>query len=228
MTHTLGLLFDIDGTLVETDRLHYDAFLDILAPHGRTLSLSEFEHRIVGQPNDAIMDHLFPELDRASQDALADRKEHLFRQSVRKLTPTDGLREVLAWADENAVPVGVVTNAPRPNGEMMLHGLGLSHLVTRLVIGPELARPKPDPLPYTTGAALIGVDPARIVAFEDSTTGVTSAAGAGLWTVGLTRNRSALLRAAGARHIATDFNDPALWSVLRGALAGGPLELAAS
>ena len=222
MNTDLWLLFDIDGTLVDTDQLHYDAFSELLRPHGRELTRDAFEARIVGQPNDAIMRWLFPDLDEPAQSALADHKEALFRRSVQSLTPARGLRDVLAWADAEAIEIGVVTNAPRANGEMMLHGLGLAHLLPRLVIGVELERPKPDPLPYLTGLALIGGRADRTIAFEDSVAGVTSAAAAGLYTVGLASgDRAPHLRQAGAHMTVPDFTDPALWSVLRSATGGG-------
>ncbi len=221
MNTNLWLLFDIDGTLTDTDRLHFDAFSELLRPYGRALTQDAFEVRIVGQPNDAIMRWLFPELDEPAQAALADRKEALFRQSVQSLRPTGGLRDVLAWADEEEIQIGVVTNAPRANGEMMLQGLGLAHLLPRLVIGVELERPKPDPLPYLTGLALIGGRAERTVAFEDSIAGVTSAARAGLHTVGIaTGERAGHLRQAGAHRTVADFTDPELWHLLRAAAAG--------
>ena len=224
MNPNLWLLFDIDGTLVDTDHLHYESFAALLRPHGRTLTQDEFDARIVGQPNDAIMRWLFPDLDAPAQAALADEKEAHFRRSVVSLTPAAGLRDVLAWADVHDVAVGVVTNAPRANGEMMLHGLGLAHLLPRLVIGVELERPKPDPLPYLTGLAMIGGHADRTIAFEDSIAGVTSAARAGLHTVGLaTGHRVGQLLQAGARRVVVDFTDPGLWALLEGAAAGGPL-----
>ncbi len=220
MNPNLCLLFDIDGTLVDTDHLHHEAFLELLAPFGRTVSRDAFEARIIGQPNDAITAWLFPDLDEVARRELADRKEHFFRQSLQTLTPTRGLQKLLAWAQEIEVEVGVVTNAPRANGETMLRGLGLAHLLPRLVIGPELDRPKPDPLPYLTGLAFLGGHADRAIAFEDSITGVTSASRAGIFTVGITVSRAEHLREAGANQIVADFEDEALWVILRRAAAG--------
>ena len=224
MNPNLSLLFDIDGTLTDTDSLHLEAFRALLEPFGRTVTEDAFRARIIGQPNDLIMAWMFPELDDAARAELADEKEHRFRTNADTLTPTPGLARLLAWAEENGVEVGVVTNAPRPNGELMLRGLGLQHLLPRLVIGPELAHAKPHPLPYLTGLALIGGRADRTVAFEDSVPGVTSAARAGLYTVGITTGMTAdQLRQAGARQIVADFTDAALWTRLRAAAAGEDL-----
>jgi beta-phosphoglucomutase len=224
MNPNLSLLFDIDGTLTDTDSLHLEAFRALLVPFGRTVTEDAFRARIIGQPNDLIMGWMFPELDEVARAEMADEKERLFRASARTLTPTKGLMDILAWAQEMDVEVGVVTNAPRANGELMLRGLGLAHLLPRMVIGPELARPKPDPLPYLTGLAFVGGHAARAIAFEDSVPGVTSAARAGLFTVGITTGMTAdLLLEAGAKQIVSDFTDDALWDRLRAASSGDPL-----
>ena len=156
---------------------------------------------------------------------MASRKEALFRQSAQTLTPIRGLTDVLAWAQEAEVEVGVVTNAPRVNGEFMLHALGLAHLLPKLVIGTELERSKPDPLPYLTGLAFLGGHADRAIAFEDSIAGVTSASGAGLYTVGVTTGLPAeTLRAAGARRTVRDFTDESLWALLKTAAEGKAIE----
>ena len=224
MNPNLCLLFDIDGTLVDTDILHLNAFRTLLEPYGRTVTEDAFKARIIGQPNDAIMQWLFPDLDEAAHAELGVRKELIFRQSVQTLTPTKGLHDVLAWAHDHDIAVGVVTNAPRVNGEFMLRGLGLAHLLPMLVIGVELERPKPDPLPYLAGLALVGGHADRAIAFEDSVAGVTSASRAGLTTVGITTGLTAgHLLAVGAHHIIADFTDQTLWTLLKTAAEGGGL-----
>ena len=221
MNPNLSLLFDIDGTLTDTDSLHLEAFRALLRPFGRTVTEDAFRARVIGQPNDLIMAWMFPELDDLARAELADQKEHIFRTNAGTLTPTPGLTDLLAWAEENSVAIGVVTNAPRSNGELMLRGLGLDRFLPRLVIGPELAHAKPHPLPYLTGLALIGGHADRTIAFEDSVPGVTAAARAGLFTVGITTGMTAdLLRQAGARQIVADFTDAALWDRLRAAASG--------
>ena len=78
---------------------------------------------------------------------LAEEKERLFRSLAGRMTPLPGLTELLGWADALSLKTAVVTNAPRANAEMMLGALGLGARFPVLVIGDELARGKPDPLP---------------------------------------------------------------------------------
>ena len=216
----LGLLFDLDGTMADTDRYHFEAFNTLLAEHGRALTLEHFKAKIMGGANAAIMAELFPELDRERHAVLADRKEAMFRHASAGIEAIAGLHDILAWARTNQVPVGAVTNAPRLNAEHMLACLGLEHLIAGVVVGEELPRSKPDPLPYLTGAERLGLPPDRLIAFEDSRTGVRSAVAAGMVTVGLTTGLDAeALREVGATLAIDDYRDPALRRMLEAARA---------
>ena len=216
----LVLLFDLDGTLVDTDHLHVGAFSTLLAESGRALTLHDYRTRIMGAPDDAIMAFLFPDHPPHAHAEILERKEALVRASMDSLTPAAGLLDLLAWAAARAVPCGVVTNAPRLNAEAMLSALGLAGRFPIVVIGGELARAKPDPLPYLTGLARLGGEAARAIAFEDSLSGVRAASGAGIFTFGMrTALDDATLRAAGAAATIADFTDAALHGKLAEMLA---------
>jgi HAD superfamily hydrolase (TIGR01509 family) len=206
----MGLLFDIDGTLASTDHLHHDALNEILAPFGRRVDEPFYKAHVMGRTNAAIFADLFPAKSEDEQTALWMAKEAAFRDRARAgIEPTPGLMELLDWADANAVPYACVTNAPRLNAELILTGLGLQKRFKHVVIADEIAHGKPHPLPYLTGARLIKSAPDRCVAFEDSGSGVQSAAAAGASTVGMLSGLDApTLLAAGAVLTVTDFHDP--------------------
>jgi HAD superfamily hydrolase (TIGR01509 family) len=211
------LLFDLDGTLTNTDDLHFGAYQTLLADFGRSITLKTYQTRIMGAPNEAIMQELFPGEPQHVQQRLADRKEALFRASVKRLQPTPGALEVFDWAARHGARIAVVTNAPRPNAELMLNGLSLIGRIDLLTIGEELPRGKPDPLPYLTSLEQLGGNARRALAFEDSLSGIRSASGAGLYTFGIrTALPSDALRNAGAADVIDDFKAAALWRVLDG------------
>ena len=222
---TLGLLFDLDGTMADTDTLHFEAFNLLLGEFGRSVTLDAYKTTVMGGANALIMRTLFPELDTSRHAELADRKESLFRSRSAHLEPLEGLRDLLAEAARHALPVGVVTNAPRANAEHMLRVLDLDHLLPTVVVGEEIARSKPDPLPYLTGLARLGCPADRVIAFEDSVAGVTAASAAGLYTVAIRTSLDAAdLVAAGADMTIGDYRDPALLALVRGAIGGGALQ----
>ncbi|MGN7743901.1 HAD family hydrolase [Pseudomonas sp. 22526] len=211
-----ALLFDLDGTLTDTDQLHLLALQQLLLEEdGRVFTHQEFEAHVSGQANANMCRYLFPQRSVAEHEAFADRKEARFRQLSPQLTPMPGLLRLLDFARERDIGVCVVTNAPRANAEHMLDVLGLSDRFDTVLVAEELPRAKPDPLPYLTGLECLGACAEAGIAFEDSIPGLTAAVGAGIFTVGLATSQSPeALLAAGAHLVVEDFNDPQLWAVI--------------
>ena len=211
-----ALLFDLDGTLTDTDTLHLQAFRQLLREHdGRELSQAQFDAQVSGRANGELFAELFSDASAEQCKALADRKEALFRDISPSLEPMPGLLRLLAHAQARSIGMCVVTNAPRLNAEHMLAAMGLAQRFEHVVVADELARPKPDPLPYLTGLQRLGAEAAQALAFEDSLPGVAAASGAGIFTVGVaTTQTPERLLAAGARLVVNDFDDPALWALI--------------
>lgn len=203
------LLFDLDGTLTDTDALHYEAYRILLAPLGKAVSHETYKAWIMGAANQAIMAWLFLDEPIARHRALADEKERLFRTLATSMRPLSGLIDLLAWAEARKIKTAVVTNAPRFNAEMMLRAIGLAERFPVLVISEEVARGKPDPLPYLTALDRLGATADAALAFEDSRSGVQAATAAGIETVGMTTGLdAATLRGVGASGTIADFTDP--------------------
>lgn len=211
----LGLLFDLDGTIVLTDHVHLAAYNDVLQRFGMTVGLDYYTAKIMGRENRAIMQDLLPDHGENVWAEIADAKEAAFRSLVGELEPNRGFLDLLDWAEREGCPIAVVTNAPRENAALMLNALGLQDRLPIVVIGEELPQAKPHPLPYLTGLSLLGTPPMAI-AFEDSLSGVRSASAAGIHTFGVTSALAeAELMAAGASEVISDFRDGKLWRFLR-------------
>lgn len=210
-----ALLFDLDGTLVDTDALHFAAFRSAFAPFGVTLTEDEYRRLIMGASNAAIGEAFLPHLPVAKREEIIAAKEAAFRDAFRGAAPTKGLAALLDFADAKGLACAVVTNAPRANANLMLAALGLADRLPLAVIGAELERSKPDPLPYQTALRLTGAEAQCSVAFEDSLSGVRSAAAAGVAVVGLTTSLDAAsLIAVGATFGAADFNDRRIYDLI--------------
>jgi HAD superfamily hydrolase (TIGR01509 family) len=207
-----ALLFDIDGTLADTDPLHFEAFNRTFEPYGQHFDKARFARELQGKANAAIAQMFVPHLPPDQQMAVMAGKERLFRELAQtEIHAVPGLFELLDLADANGLPMAAVTNAPRANADLILNGLGIQNRFRALVIGEELAHGKPHPLPYLEGLRLLGASAAASVAFEDSRTGIASATGAGLRTIGM---RTSLVHsdmiAAGAAISADRYDDPAV------------------
>lgn len=210
------LLFDLDGTLVHTDHVHFIAFNAMLAEFGRAVDQATYNREIAGFANADIMARLFPELSIAEHRRIADSKEARFRDLADTLEPQPGLLALIAAADAQGIARAVVTNAPRDNAELMLGAIGLSQGWAAIVLAEELPRAKPDPLPYLHALERLGAHPDASVAFEDSRSGVRAAAAAGLAVVGMTTTQDeATLKQEGAAFGAPDFTNPHLLALVR-------------
>ncbi|MBR0975385.1 MULTISPECIES: HAD family hydrolase [Bradyrhizobium] len=223
MINTLGraLLFDIDGTLANTDPLHLKAFNQVLGPRGHVFDHARFSRELQGFANAAIGERFLPDEPVEQRVLILAEKEQVFRELVAgQIEPLPGLMALLDRADIAGIPMVAVTNAPRLNAELLLSGLGIAHRFKALVIGDELPHGKPHPLPYQEGLRFVGAGAVASIAFEDSRTGVQSATAAGIPTIGI---RTSLghgdLVAAGAVASASAFDDPDLLARLAAAMA---------
>jgi HAD superfamily hydrolase (TIGR01509 family) len=217
---TAALLFDLDGTLIDSDGAHLRAFQRVFAARGIALDKKTYDKRIQGAENAAIGRDFLPHLSAAEQAATLAAKEARYRDDLGEVEPIAGVEAMLDFAAAKGLKCALVTNAPRANIEKVLVALGLAKRLTQWVIGAELARAKPDPLPYQTALARLGAEAGRSVAFEDSPSGLRSAKGAGLMVVGLTTTLPAdKLLAAGAEIAVADFTDPRIRPLIEARVA---------
>jgi len=207
-----ALLFDLDGTLANTDPIHFGTWRDLLRPYGLEIDRPFYQQWFSGRLNGVIVADLLPHLTLAEGQALGDRKEAEFRRrATTALQPMAGLLQLLDWADRQGLQQAVVTNAPRENARFMLEVLHLGDRLPTVILGESLERGKPDPLPYQVALQRLGVDAAAAIAFEDSPAGIQSAVGAGILTVGIASTHAPQdLMAIGATLVVSDFADPQL------------------
>lgn len=221
-----ALLFDIDGTLVDTDRLHLQAFNQVFAPFGHSFDAARFKAELQGFSMVSIMERFLSAEPPARQREIMDEKEATFRALAQAgLEPLPGLIDLLDRAAEARLPIAAVTNAPRPNADLLLRALGIRNRFHAVILGDELPYGKPHPMPYLEGLRALGARADLSVAFEDSASGVTSANAAGIATIGIrTSLTDQELRAAGASSTAADYRDPALLDFVS-SIVGGPVRV---
>lgn len=209
-----ALLFDLDGTLLNTDPIHAAVFADLMKPYNLDVDEDFYIAHIHGRLNVDFFAEFLPDLE--DPQALSEAKEAEFRRRLPSPYPAmPGAVELVKSAQARGFQLAVVTNAMRLNAEAMLGAIGLRDAFELLVIGEECANGKPHPDPYLEAMKAFGLPPDRCIAFEDSPSGMRAAAASGAYSVGV---RSALsddaLRAVGADATIQDFNDPALEHML--------------
>lgn len=205
-----AVIFDLDGTLTDSDKVHFQVFKEIFAQHGIDLDRALYRQKISGRQNAAILADFLPDLSDAEVEAFSADKEATFRTAAHgTLTPLAGLLELIEQIKRQGLAISVVTNAPPENATFMLKELGLSDTFAPVVIGDRLPRGKPDPLPYQTALDQLSISAEEAITFEDSTAGIRSAVGAGIKTIGVTTTHSkAELIEVGAVETVADFTDP--------------------
>ena len=210
-----ALLFDLDGTLAETDSLHLPTWVDVLRPYGIEVDEEFYKARISGRSNSKIVEDLLPNLSAEAGRDLAEAKEASFRERAGELEPLPGLLDFMEEAKDRGLSLALVTNAPEENVEAILLALDLGVFFDEVVLSDEVGPVKPDPAPYKAALETLGVGPEEALAFEDSTSGIASAVGTGIPTVGIASTQAAeTLEEAGAFVVAEDFADPKLRELL--------------
>ncbi len=183
-----AILFDLDGTIVETDRLHEKAWVEALARHDIVADHTFYQTMISGGTNPEILRRIFPTISEDEIERFADKKEQDFRDQAQNVEVVDGFWEIWNWAEMVGLKRVLVSNAPRANVDFMLGKFRLAFDL--VVLGEDMTEAKPSPVPYQFALEQVKISPLEAVAFEDSPSGVRSAVAAGVPTVGLTTGHS--------------------------------------
>ncbi len=173
-----ALLFDLDGTLVDTREANYEAYRAAFAAAGHDLTPEQFATTWGRDSRDFIPD-LLPGVDRTAVDTIRAAKSTLYADLLDRTTANAALVAFLRLAAPTH-RTALVSTAKSANGEQILRAHGLRELFDVVVWGDDVARSKPDPEGYLKALSLLGVEAADGLAFEDSATGRDAALAAGL------------------------------------------------
>jgi HAD superfamily hydrolase (TIGR01509 family) len=210
-----AILFDLDGTIVNTDPIHYRAWQEMLSSYGIEIDETFYKSRISGRLNPEIVKDILPQLSAAEGQKFADEKEALFRKLAPDLKPLNGFSELLTWTDTHQLKRALVTNAPRLNAEFMLEVLGIKEAFHKVVLADDCIAGKPDPAPYQVALNKLGITAEQAIALEDSPSGIRSAVGADIRTIGIaSTHEPQVLQDIGAFMAIPDFTDLQLWTFL--------------
>ncbi|QLE58983.1 HAD family phosphatase [Nostoc sp. TCL26-01] len=210
-----AILFDLDGTIVNSDPIHYQAWQQMLWKHGIEMDETFYKSRISGRLNPEITSDILPQLSTVEGLKFAEEKEALFRQLASNLSPIAGFTELIEWTQTHQLNRALVTNAPPLNAEFMLEVLGITETFQQIVLADDCIAGKPDPAPYQVALQKLGIKPEEAIALEDSPSGIRAAVGAGIRTIGIASTHDPkALQAVGAFLVIPDFTDLQLWTLL--------------
>jgi len=183
-----AVLWDLDGTIVDSADYHWIAWRDTLAAEGVTITYEQFLESF-GQKNDRILNGW---LDNPSADTIArigESKEAEYRRlaAARGLAPLPGAAEWLARLHAAGWRQAVASSAPRLNVEVVLEALALQDYFDAIASAEDVSAGKPDPQVFLAAASRLDVAPSRCVVVEDAAAGVEAARRAAMRSVGVSR-----------------------------------------
>ena len=185
-TDRLGVIFDVDGVLVDSYRAHYVSWARFAEESGFSISEEEFAVSF-GRTSHEIIDAQWEGRLTAEEIArLVDRKEALYREIIEADFPEmDGAVELIDALNEAGFALAIGSSAPPENIELVMNRLECGHLFGAQVNASDVTRGKPDPQVFLIGAKRLGIPPACCAVIEDAPPGIEAANAAGMTAIGL-------------------------------------------
>lgn len=209
--HLDAMLFDLDGTLVDSAPDLIAAMNRLLAEHGAAPADMSKISAAVSKGGRAMLRRGFPDADEVRIDRLLPRFLDLYAEAIAEHTRLyDGIERLLAAIETRGARWGIVTNKPGWLARALVAKLGLDARCCALVSGDCLPVKKPDPAPVLRACALAGIVPARCAYVGDDCRDITAGRAAGMLTI-----------AAGWGYL--DGEDPCNWNA--DLVAASPREL---
>jgi beta-phosphoglucomutase len=199
----LAAIWDVDGTLVDTAEMHFQAWQEVSRELGREFSRDDFAATF-GRRNPDILRTLFGEgFDDHELTALGERKESRYRDAVvvHGVALLPGARRLVEELHRADFTQGIGSSAPRANLDLILRLTGIAPFFTAVIGSEDTQRGKPDPQVFLLAAERLGVAPSRCVVFEDAVAGVQAARAGGMKCVAVRcvgHHSETSLRQAGA------------------------------
>ena len=181
-----AVLWDMDGTLIDSGEYHWLTWHDALADLGVTLTREDFNGWF-GSRNDRILSRYFPGISASDIQRIGDLKEERYRELVRRdgVVLLPGIGDWLARLREAGWRQAVASSAPPANIDVLVEVLGLHDTFNAVVSAEEVAHGKPAPDVFLRAAEKVGVPPARCVVVEDAAIGVEAGRRGGMRTIGI-------------------------------------------
>jgi beta-phosphoglucomutase len=201
-----GVIFDMDGVLVDSHAVHRKAWRIFLQTLGREVPESELDFILDGRKRADILRHFLGHCPDPDLEEFGRRKDCIFRQMRLEVTPVPGVVRLVRELHHGGIAMALATSASRSRARSTLRELGLLDCFPVIVTGEDVHLGKPDAAIYRLACDRIGFAPSHLMAIEDAVSGIRAALGAGLGCLGVASRESAEnLTAAGAVHVVRDF-----------------------
>lgn len=203
-----GIIFDMDGVLIDSHPAHREAWRKFLATFGKVVSDEELGFILEGRRRDEILRHFLGDLPVSKIVEYGHQKDLFFLERFRDVKLVPGVREFLETLTSAGLKAGIATSASAGRTLGTLQHLGLRHKFVVVVTGDDVTAGKPDPGVYKLAAERLNLSPDKLLVLEDAPCGVQAAKSAGMRCVGVNTNgRAEMLRECGVEFVIPDFGN---------------------
>lgn len=187
MSEALGVIFDMDGVLVDSYRAHLDSWQRAAAAYGLSMTENDFA-RTFGRTSAEIIEQLWPgRFDSAGKVAFDDAKEQAYREILKTHFPAmPGASELIKSLHTAGFRMAIGSSGPPENVEVVHNQLLNGNLIEVTVNRTHVMRGKPDPQVFLVAAEKLEIPPARCAVIEDAPVGLKAARAAEMRAIGLT------------------------------------------
>jgi beta-phosphoglucomutase len=182
----LGVIFDVDGVLLDSYQIHFECWLAVAAEDGIVITEPDFRS-LFGRRGQEIARQVWgPELTELQVVSIHRRKQALYRESLQRNLPAmDGAVQLIDGLLEAGLVLAVGSSAPSANVEMTLEGLGRKQAFSAIVTGSDVTQGKPDPRVFLLAAQRMGLEPSHCAVIEDAPAGIAAAVTGGMTAIAL-------------------------------------------
>ncbi len=203
-----GIIFDFDGTILDTETPEYEAWQIICAGHGVTLPLAVWATGVgIGVDENPFDPYVYLAQNSAKSvdhQAVRTQRDALFADLIARQHPRPGILALLADATEAGLHIGLASSSGHSWVDTYLARLDLLSFFPVRLCADDVTRTKPDPELYTRCLAALGLAPDEAFALEDSPNGIRAAIAANLFCVAYPNSLTSLLDGIGLADLRTD------------------------
>jgi HAD superfamily hydrolase (TIGR01509 family) len=179
-----AIIFDVDGTLVDTRDFHIDSWIKAFKKFGVDVSVERVQSQF-GRRAVEIARDLLPEDEKQYAEAVAKEKRALYSSYLPLVKPYSKVRELLNILHEKGIKVALATSTVRMEANYYVNMLSANDLIGAVVTAEDIKYSKPDPEIFLTAAKKLGVEPAVCAGIGDSPHDMAAAKAAGMTTIGV-------------------------------------------
>lgn len=208
-----AIIFDMDGVIIDTKEMVESFWTNKFEQFGMEVPVENFDERFHGRPAQLTVDQEFSFLPETERIALEQEIEE-YDSSIDQFNLIPGIHSFLQSSKDAGIPIALVTSALPPKVEIMKKSLSFDPGFITEVTADRIKQGKPNPECYKLALLELGADPANVLVFEDSISGVRAAAGSHSVVIGVNEpHLHEKLLQKGAIHVIRNFESAVIDSV---------------